>query len=289
MEKSYIINEVLADVRECELNDLMTEEEQKKWNILSCRQKIYENHKRELKRDAERWSKAMDSYKKYSCIDFEKLYYISEDNNICFRKNENEMVRLQADLLTNVDMLCKVNEDELIEEEKKIVDCFLKVGYTIGNFCPVWKNPGGYRAADTIWNKLFFTGEYEEFKLKDSVITGLRERIDTEFNQRKKENMLMILPEERNAREVMWKLYFIDFFDKKWNLLRKPENVYKYDKKEWLEYIEEITKLIIQRGYRIITDNKEDVLEGKDARNIEEIFTKVGITNKQIICSKKCS
>ena len=39
----------------------------------------------------------------------------------------------------------------------------------------------------------------------------------------------------------------------------------------------------------IAWNNKEDVLEGKDARNIEEIFTKVGITNKQIICSKKCS
>ena len=71
--------------------------------------------------------------------------------------------------------------------------------------------------------------------------------------------------------------------------MKRNLHVYKYDKKEWLEYIEEITKLIIQRGYRIITDNKEDVLEGKDARNIEEIFTKVGITNKQIICSKKCS
>ena len=27
-------------------------------------------------------------------------------------------------------------------------------------------------------------------------------------------SMLMILPEERNAREVMWKLYFIDFLIK---------------------------------------------------------------------------
>lgn len=48
MEKSYIINEVLADVRECELNDLMTEEEQKKeWNLLRKPENVYKYDKKE--------------------------------------------------------------------------------------------------------------------------------------------------------------------------------------------------------------------------------------------------
>lgn len=289
-EINKIISDVLQDCREDETvycNGNLKDKEG--WDDYSKRYKRYNHFKiKSKKTDAERWKLAMESYKRYPCFSEDKGFtfeeYIIYNSSI---DGEKQKIEIAADLLTNIGAIQEaVEKVELSEDEKKIVNAFYRVSGTMGNFCPVWYNPGPGRGgigADNCWRKLDRGGINQPDKCQ-----GLPERYIPEIEQnhlrRHMENMFMILPKNNNGKwdpkEVMQELYFQDFFDVDWKLIRDSSvNISKLDKEELIKFIKEITVLIVQRSYRICTEYKEDVFEEEDKKIIKKIIKKIGLNN----------
>ena len=259
------------------------------------RHDIYLNFKAVTDPDAERWPDAIDSYKKYECFSNEH-YSFNEEPILCFHKN-GETVRIPADILTNVDTVHNMMEKHypLKEEDEKVLQAFYRVSYTIGAFCPIWHNPspgsGAYN--DIVWNKLGLSGVFDEHGLVKKDFVTIDER-DNVLNLRKRTNidLFMILPREgnRSACDVMKKLYFSDHFDKDWNLIcdvRTIRDKSLNDKNIAIEFVKTVTKLIIQRSYRIIKNCQEDEFSKDESTFLEEIFNEIGIGGECICCKKQ--
>lgn len=224
MKKSDI-DDMLKDVRVNEIFEFLTMEEMVAWEKApEVRRSLYMCKKKKMKRDAERWPSAIDSYKRYGCFSFAtertpRKYFVDENFYVCYCKENGETVRLQADLLTNAGMIEEaISKYELTFEDEKTVNAFYRVAYTIGNFSLIWKNPGGNNGVDTCWDKLEHSGMYKYGKLQKQPM-GLEKRKNNDnFRVRKKEDLFMILPLNENPREVIQKLYFQDYYDYYWKL-----------------------------------------------------------------------
>ena len=287
---------ILKDLREDDLFQVVSCEEKDRWEISpQNRIDIYNKYKGKINnRDAERWDCVLKFYQRYACFN-NSQYKISKDFYICFKK-ENSEVRIQADVLTNVEAV-KVHAaqyENLSCEEKAVLDAFYKVSYTIGAFCPIWKNPGGNKKADIIWNKLLYSGLYElcgehidETKLICDY-QGIDIRKECEkLTSRKKENLFMILPKEENKKtsDVMSDLYFMDYFDSNWRRRRKINGLDELKNKSvFIEFIKQLTILIVQRSYRILTDYRGNILRDKDKDVIIECLKEVGLNCEKGEC-----
>lgn len=296
------IKKILKDVREDKLFEPLTTEEKDRWkNCPKERLDLYLREKELMARDAERWPLAIESYKTYGCFSFtENLepetgkYFVDSDYYVCYRKENNEIVRLSADLLTNVGAIKKIVETKIEKtkpEEQKIVDAFYTVGYTIGNFSLIWKNPGGPDVSDMCWKKLEKSGMYinKNGKLqRQERAHGLENRENiVNLRHRHEEDLFMILPSVEDPKEVMKKLYFQDYFDENWELKRRSQNVAKLERAKLLCFIKEITILIVQRSYRIIFNLKDDILEPEDQLNIKAVLREIGLSGVGCIHTPK--
>lgn len=292
MKKSDI-DDILKDVREKEIFEFLTTEEKVDWEEEpKKRRRLYLREKKKMKRDAERWTSAIDSYKRYSCFSFAdkrmpRKYYV-ENSFVCYCKENGEPVRLQADLLTNAGMIEEaISKYELTIEDQKTVNAFYKVAYTIGNFSLIWMNPGGDNGVDTCWDKLEHSGMYKFGELQKQP-KGLEKRENNDnFNERKKENLFMILPLNENPREVIQKLYFQDYYDYYWKLRWTNQNVKKLKKELLLSFIKEITILIVQRSYRIIYNCTGNRLTQEEQSNIKAVLSEIGLNGAECIYSQK--
>lgn len=289
------IDDILKDVRENEIFEFLTPEEIADWRKTpKMRSRLYMREKKKMRRDAERWPSAIDSYKRYSCFSFTdeptpgKYFVDKEDFYVCYCKENKETVRLSADLLTNAGMIEEaISKYELNTEEEKTVNAFYKVAYTIGNFCLIWKNPGGNNGVDTCWDKLVYSGMCEDEELQKQA-KGLEERENIEnLTCRTKEDLFMILPLNENSTKVIKKLYFQDYYDYNWKLRWANQNVKKLEKKPLLEFINEITILIVQRSYRIICEYTGNRLTPEHQLNIKKVLSRIGLNDAECIYSQK--
>ena len=224
--------DIIKDVREDE-NWLCIPDKNKWKDYPGSRADVYDkeasNRLKSKNIDAERWPLAMLSYKNYTCFAFSednvvikgKYYYSATDYYIHYVKRNDENIKIQADILTNYETIYKLIDKfpPDTNEEKNIVDAFFRIAYTIGAFCPIWKNPGGRGAwKDTVWDKLLNSGLVDsEGKISKSCL-GLEDRDNKKINNRRKENLFLIIPENRNPKEVVSSLYFQDYFSSKWEL-----------------------------------------------------------------------
>ena len=294
------IEDILKDVRKDKLFSPLTSEEKAKWESNpEVRSNLYLREKAIMSIDVERWPLAIESYKKYGCFSFVKdptpgKYFVNDDLFVCYCKGNEDIVRLQADVLTNDSTIKKVIEKhELSYDEDNLVKTFYKVAYTIGNFSLIWKNIGGRGAVmDTCWNKLENSGIYNENGELQELQDGLEERKNIDnFMLRTKENLFMILPEKQDPKEVIKKLYFQDYFDidNNWNLRWPNERVDTLEKEVLLKFIKKLIILIVQRSYRIICNCTDYWLTTKDQSNIKAVLCEIGLVGVNCICSQKMS
>lgn len=295
--------DILRDVREEEKWLQITDMTEWK-NNPSSRASVYNNREKKSI-DAERWSLAISSYKKYGCFVFleddadtkgietqGKFYYSTKDCYIHYVNEDGEDIRIPADLLTNYgtihELIDKYNPET--DEEKKLVKAFDRVAYTIGAFCPIWKNPGGYKAwNDTVWDKLLNSGLVDsEGKVIGSCICLEERDNEDDIRRRRKENLFLIIPKNTNPQSVVASLYFQDYFSSKWELKCKIGNINELrNRDEVYNYIKDIIVLIVQRSYRIITNYQGNILRKNDKDIIKEALNSIGMNNVECIYSKK--
>lgn len=110
--------------------------------------KFYE---KSITKECERSITALDSYMLYE-FNKKNMYKIDKSYDCLIYNNK---IRITADLLTNSKLIKKMSEKFGLQNKPEI-KAFDKVKYTIGNCCPVWKNPssGPREFNDTIWYKL---------------------------------------------------------------------------------------------------------------------------------------
>lgn len=205
--------------------------------------------------DAERWEFALESYMYYPCFRSDKSkeesikteYQIESGCIIC--KEDNFSVRITADTLTGPsEIIDPARELGLLDHEA--IKEFCSVAYTIGNVCPVMKNPGG--GSDTCWGKL---GKYHDTS-KHLIFDGTKKYKgwDNDINNRTPDNMFAVFPENLSGRKIVDKLMLNDYYDEDYNLILTHEpQYYAVPGKEeiFINFVRLVTSLIIKRGIRI--------------------------------------
>ena len=213
--------------------------------------KVYD----QAKPDAERWKIALESYMYYPCFRSDKSkeesikteYQIESGCIIC--KEDNFSVRITADTLTGPsEIIDPARELGLLDHEA--IKEFCSVAYTIGNVCPVMKNPGG--GSDTCWGKL---GKYHDTS-KHIIFDGTKKYKgwDNDINNRTPDNMFAVFPENLSGRKIVDKLMLNDYYDEDYNLILTHEpQYYAVPGKEeiFINFVRLVTSLIIKRGIRI--------------------------------------
>lgn len=297
-----IVEEMLKDVREDE--QWLQIKDKVKWeNMPGSRADVYAkdagNRLNNKNIDAERWSRAISSYKKYSCFAFSdddvavegKYYYNTKDFYIHYVKRDGKEIKIQADILTNYGTIHKLFDKfrASTDEEKKLMIAFDRIAYTIGAFCPIWKNPGGRGAVnDTVWDKLLNSGLVDDEGKIIKSCNDLENRDSEDIRNRHKEKLFLIIPEKRIPHDVVIGLYFQDYFSYKWELLTKIGNINELNSKEEVySYIKDIIVLIVQRSYRIISNYRGNVLREQDKKIIQNALDSIGLNDVECIYSKK--
>ena len=169
------------------------------------------------------------------------------------------------------------------------MNAFNRIAYTIGAFCPIWKNPGGRGAVkDTVWDKLLNSGLVDsEGKINKECI-GLEDRKNEKINNRHKEKLFLIIPENKVPQSVISGLFFQDYFSYDWELITKVGNINELNCREAVYgYIKIIIVLIVQRSYRIISNYQGNVLREDDKKIIKEALNIIGLDAVECIYSKK--
>lgn len=298
MEKRDIKEKMLKDVREDEIFEYLTLKEKDGWeNNPEERLDLYLREKKRMGRDAERWPKTLDSYQEYQCFSFAEKptpgkYFVVDKYDkydksyVRYCKDSGAEVKLSADLLTNEGQIreavkkavCK-DKDGLFEKNVKVLEAFYRVAYTIGNFCLTWKNPGGPKGSDICWRKLAQNDEFAKKKLEEGKSLNINEREDIASNlsKRKFEDLFMILPLE-NPREVIKQLYLQDYYNDEWELRWSTQNVNDLKPEKLLEFIKDITILIVQRSYRIICNCTDKKLTEEDQSYIKVVLKEIGLS-----------
>ena len=232
----------------------------------------------------ERSKVALDSYMRYEFIKKNK-YEIDKTKNCLIYANK---IRITADLLTNTAITgdLEKNKELVLQDEKSLnaIKAYKEVANTIGNCCPTWNNPASGPGVknDNIWYKLnkhiIEQSESESpIPLLDRNADGMRLNNRGEASQ-----MFSIFDSKKAWKKLIEDLYLQDYFDYDWNLrCGSRMNI------ENLDDILEITILIVQRGYRIRTGYKGNVLREKDKAVINQCLKKIGLEHLECIYSKK--
>ena len=288
--REKIIGMILHDVRKNILfNSNECEMESWEKDPIS-RLNVYHKYKVIFDSDAERWPDAISSYKQYSCFSFSennepqksKYYFCQSDNFIHYVKNDGSEVKIPADIMTSTESIDILKEHYKYTNDK-ILNAFYYVSYTIGAFCPVWKNPAaGVRKGENNW----YTGNSGRdcvwIKLKkgisESEMLGLENRVnENNLKSRGEDEMFSVCSENNKKGDIINKLYFQDYYNSDGELLRKDINSI-YDIKEDLdEFITQLVILIVKRSYRIIMDYRENILRAEDEGIIKEVLGEIGL------------
>lgn len=282
---NILCNDVLKDLREEETRYCTQKlKGLPKWKDPNERLSLYCSNKQ---KDADHWfAEVLESYKKYPVF---KNSLETRPGRIIY-KQDNKKVRLTADLLTNVDAVSRwvKNHSNFCdkEENRLILRDFYFVSYASGNFCPIWKNlpPGSDNGMDNVWNKLPIpaadTKEWKSvFEREDKDINNLRKR--------EKAGLFMILP-EKNPKDVIKQLFFVDYYDYHWKLLcGNGFNISKVESDKFAEFLKQTTVLIVQRSYRILVKYSGSVLRKEDTNNLKKIFKQLEYKDYRFIFSRK--
>lgn len=210
------------------------------------------------KPDAERWSIALDSYKRYPCFCGDE--YVITSNYLRY-ENENKIkINITADVLTGPSEIISPVEDMLSNNEslKEALDEFCRVAYTIGNVCPVMNN--GYDGDDTCWHKL------KAFIEHGKEYTGITDAGWAQnVSKRKYKDIFAVFPEKLKGEEeklkgkvLVERLMLKDYYDDNYNLIinKTPKEFYDLGVDEYIIFIRLVTTLIVKRGIRIYYKNK---------------------------------
>ena len=221
------------------------------------------------KQESEHWSRALESYFSYPC--FENDY--NEKKGFLYYDD----IKITADILTGPGRIIKIME-ELGTENKEIVETvkrFCSVAYTVGNCCPVMKNPHGSDKEDikdwedTCWWK--FNHCLELKKEYDDIKTA---KWNPDLNWRKPDDMFAVFPDSIKGRKIRDRLMLMDYYNGD-RLIVDPITQGKSEEKA--QYIERFinlvnlyTLLIIKRGIRIYYMN-----DLSDIKDLDELATKL--------------
>lgn len=228
-------------------------------------------------KDAENWEKAKESYEEYKKFDFsfnEPEKGLQKIGSKGWYSIRSSGIRITADILTNVALVYDKNIQRFNDIDRLIGEAFLRCSYTIGNMSPVWGSysPTGNNYLDTVWHKLGTT-DYKSSEYKNTNITK-RDDYKEKINARGNENYFMILDID-SPKETIRQLHLQDYFDHDWKLRHVNPNIEEMEKEEANQFIIDTTKLIIQRGYRIIKNYYGDKFTKKQKDEIKELFNEV--------------
>lgn len=204
--------------------------------------------------DAERWEN--DFYlNNYKC--FKKGYEKRKDDYLWYVENGKE-VKITADILTGPIEIIRIAEKfkKLDKQKKKellsTLDLFCSVAYTVGNCCPVMKNPKA--EGDFCWSKL---ASFHNTK-RGEKLTGINEaNWDNNLRKRKALNMFAVFPGKLSGRKIVNNLMLNDYYDSdyKLNINYTLEQCNKMNVDDYIKFLKYITKLIVKRGIRICKQN----------------------------------
>ena len=217
------------------------------------------------KPDAERWSIALDSYKRYPCFCGDK--YVITSNYLRYENKKNKIsINITADVLTGPSEIISPVENLLSKEKelKEALDKFCKVAYTIGNVCPVMKN--GYDGDDTCWHKL------KAFIEHGKEYTGFEDAGWTQcVSKREYKDIFAVFPEKLKGEVLVERLMLTDYYKGDYKLIidSKPA-VSAANVDEYINFLRLVTTLIVKRGIRIYYKNKlpEDLDLNETAENL---------------------
>ena len=205
--------------------------------------------------DAERWDIAFESYtKKYKCL---KNGY-KERNGFLWYEQNGTKTKITADVLTGPIEIIRIAEKfkKLDKQKKKellsTLDLFCSVAYTVGNCCPVMKNPK--TEGDFCWSKLASFHNTE----RGEKLTGINEaNWDNDLRKREALNMFAVFPGKLSGREIVNNLMLNDYYDSdyKLNINYTLEQCNKMNADDYIKFMKYITKLIVKRGIRIYKQN----------------------------------
>lgn len=233
-------------------------------------------------KESERTITALQSYLKY------KIDNTEIDESYDCLKNTNTQYRLTADILTNSKIIYE-KAKELGVCEDPIIKAFKEheIAYTIGNCCPTWKNPasGAGFYYDNIWYKLNLHIVEKRAKGENAIILENRECDGQRLNRRgelQHPQMFSIFDKEISWEEIITNLYLQDYFDFNWDLVLEYDKDYikkitMNEKEEFLNYVLNLTILIVQRGYRIATEYKGNRFNTEQKEQIISLLNKIGI------------
>ncbi len=224
-------------------------------------QKIMGVDYKHIKPDAERWSVALDSYKRYPCFCGNK--YVITSNYLRY----DNKINITADVLTGPSEIISPVEN-LLSKEKKLkeaLDEFCRVAYTIGNVCPVMKN--GYDGDDTCWHKL------KVFIEPGKKYTGITDAGWAQnVSKRKYKDIFAVFPEKLNGEELVERLMLKDYYDDDYKSISNatPAQFASKGVDEYIKFLRLVTTLIVKRGIRIYYKNKlpEDLDLNETAKNL---------------------
>ena len=212
-------------------------------------QKIMGVDYKHKKPDAERWSIALDSYKRYPCFCGDE--YVITSN---YLRYENK-INITADVLTGPSEIISPVKDMLSNNKslKEALDEFCRVAYTIGNVCPVMNN--GYDGDDTCWHKL------KTFIEHGKEYTGITDAGWAQnVSKRKYKDIFAVFPEELTGEKIVDRLMLNDYYDDDKLIINKtPQNYYDLGVDEYIRFLRRVTTLIIKRGIRIYNALPDDM------------------------------
>lgn len=239
-----------------------------------------------LKNDIEKCPGAIESYHRYSVF----------ENNLN-EKLEYKGFQLTADVMTsalwlieeflcsnigmqiknNIDSSCSLEGNNVLEKDDKktfiAMNAFLRCVYTIGNFTPAGKNRGsGGKGCRDQWDCAMEDFlKYKNEKLTNEDVDFLK---NSTLNNRTNKIGYQLL--EYVFEDAINVLYFQDYIFSKDNVkeIKKKNDNGEYD---WYVIFSTYTKLILQRGYRIVTDKIDDVWERDEKDILNKLFEKVGL------------
>lgn len=206
-------------------------------------QKIMGVDYKHIKPDAERWSIALDSYKRYPCF-IDRDEYSIEDGYLHY-VHKGFKINVTADVLTGPSEIIKPAEALGLENHEALKE-FCSVAYTIGNVCPVMNN--GYDGDDTCWHKL------KAFIERGKKYTGIEDAgWIQDVSSREYKDIFAVFPEELTGEKIVDRLMLNDYYDDDDKLIinKTPQNYYDLGVDEYIKFIRLVTTLIIKRGIRI--------------------------------------
>lgn len=231
---------------------------------------IYQKWKKD--RDAERWEYALESYKYYLCFsgnDYDRkdeeyyLYYTCKGGgNCCFK--------ITADILTGPNEILNPikSKDKGIElsklknkDLKDALEVFCSVAYTVGNFCPVMRNPGGGNGTDTGWYKLSnYLNLDEPSDIEDVFCRNMpRKGVNNSQATRSPNDMFKMFHDKPARKEIIKRLMLQDYYKDpdliELVITQTPIEIWNEGVDKYIDFLNEITKLIVKRGIRIYRQN----------------------------------